>query len=731
MIDAVAWYVWLQAASLAAWPLLARALSPLDDRGWALSKVAGPLLLAWIGWLLGMVGALPYTRPVLLLLLALIAATAWWLLPRLAATRPEVSERSWLRERARTVAVLELLFAAAFILFALLRAREPAITGTEKPMDMAFLDGFMAAERLPTQDSWLAGYGVPYYYFGFFVFATLGKLAGVGAGPAYNLAAATVPALGTVALASVGWSLARAFECGKRASLVAGVLAALFVQFAGNLSTAFELLAAEAVIPRSWGPVLGIKAFAEGVQTGVWPPDGAWWWRASRVMPNGRPDGINEFPFFSAYLADLHPHFMAVPFEVLVLALAATHLLASGRTLRSPWTQGGAALALGGLLVLNTWDIAPFWLLYLGFAWISGRGRRWRERVLLTLAAPVLGIALFAPYFVGYSGPPLGIGLVDDQTPLPTLLVLFGPQIAVLAAYGLWTRRRFGNRTDWLVSGVGGLLSLLWLGLGFSGVALLLLLAALLAPTPGLLARQSPAAQLVQVLAFFAACILLGVELIYLRDSFGTRMNTVFKFHYNAWLLAGVAAALVVARLVREARGWRIASVVLASVFLAGGLVYPLTATWQRLRADPPGGATLDGLQFLAADERAAVSWLRTQAAAQPGGRVVIVEAVSGSYTQGARMATYSGNATVLGWPGHELQWRGPIPELGRREGDMAGLYRDADPAQASAIAGRYGARYVVVGGLERQKYGEQVATRFDGILPVAYRTGGVTIYRV
>ena len=59
---------------------------------------------------------------------------------------------------------------------------------------------------------------------------------------------------------------------------------------------------------------------------------------------------------------------MALPFELLVLAVAAAHVLSRGATLRSIWTQGLAALALGGLLVINTWDIAPFWLLYVGLS---------------------------------------------------------------------------------------------------------------------------------------------------------------------------------------------------------------------------------------------------------------------------------------------------------------------------------------------------------------------------
>src|SRR5262249_48302181 len=39
-----------------------------------------------------------------------------------------------------------------------------------------------------------------------------------------------------------------------------------------------------------------------------------------------------------------------------------------------------------------------------------------------------------------------------------------------------------------------------------------------------------------------AAALVAAAELIYLRDIFGIRMNTVFKLYYQAWLLLGLAA---------------------------------------------------------------------------------------------------------------------------------------------------------------------------------------------
>ena len=35
-------------------------------------------------------------------------------------------------------------------------------------------------------------------------------------------------------------------------------------------------------------------------------------------------------------------------------------------------------------------------------------------------------------------------------------------------------------------------------------------------------------------------------EFVYLRDNFGTRMNTIFKFYYQAWLLFGMAGGYTI-----------------------------------------------------------------------------------------------------------------------------------------------------------------------------------------
>jgi len=65
-----------------------------------------------------------------------------------------------------------------------------------------------------------------------------------------------------------------------------------------------------------------------------WTPDRyLWWWRASRVlqdydMRHNPLEVIDEFPFFSFLLGDLHPHVLAIPFGLLAIAVALKNWLA-------------------------------------------------------------------------------------------------------------------------------------------------------------------------------------------------------------------------------------------------------------------------------------------------------------------------------------------------------------------------------------------------------------------
>ncbi|MDQ2807400.1 MAG: DUF2298 domain-containing protein, partial [Chloroflexota bacterium] len=204
MGEAVVWWLTLEVLGLVAWPLAWIAMQRLPDRGWAFSKALGLLLVGYGAWLLGMLQLAPFSRVSNLAVLVLLAGGAVWLVRRNeVALGREMA--AFLRQQARYWIAAEALFGLAFVLWTILRAYSPAIYGTEKFMDFAFLNSFTQGQTLPPADPWLAGYSINYYYFGYILMGTLCHLSGVDSAVGFNLANVTLfslTVLGTFGLVS-------------------------------------------------------------------------------------------------------------------------------------------------------------------------------------------------------------------------------------------------------------------------------------------------------------------------------------------------------------------------------------------------------------------------------------------------------------------------------------------------------------------------------------------------
>ncbi|MGC8855890.1 MAG: DUF2298 domain-containing protein [Anaerolineae bacterium] len=502
---------------------------------------------------------------------------------------------------------------------------------------------------------------------------------------------------------------------------------------------------------------------------------------------------IDEFPFFSFLHADLHPHVLALPFGLLAIAVALNLYLGASRGTLSlaglkihlaPLDFFFASLVLGGLAFLNTWDILIGAVLILSaYLFLRTRQAGWSEQrlwdvILLALPLCALAILLYLPFYAGFSSQLGGI-LPNLVTPTrgAHLWVMFAPLLLPLFAYFVYLRHAerlpadgknalllaggmtlflwaFSWLLSWLVlifssdlaqsvlssqgvtslgemfraaslrrlSYIGGLLTLL----AVLAPALAFLLAAIKQREPS----DGPrATSFIFLMIALAALLVITPDFVYLRDQFGYRINTIFKFYYQAWQLWSLAAAFAVALLLRNLRG--IAEVLFRTglaVLLLAALTYPVMGEWTKTNGfHPPFGWTLDDfarLQRENPDEAAAIEWLRSA----PDG--ILAEAVGGSYSQYARFSTYTGLPTVLGWPGHESQWRGGYAEQGSRQADIELLYTTPDWETAYSILQKYNIRYVIIGGLERSTYSLQ-ETKFIRYLRPVFQQGIVTIYAV
>ena len=243
--------------------------------------------------------------------------------------------------------------------------------------------------------------------------------------------------------------------------------------------------------------------------------------------------------------------------------------------------------------------------------------------------------------------------------------------------------------------------------------------------------------------------LLLGAELFHIVDSFGgawRRMNTVFKFYYQAWLLLGIVAAFALYSLLavktpnpktqrrKDKRKFlvfaplRLCVFASLSLLIAASFYYTAGALLDRSAASAEG-RTLDGLAFLkdsAPGEYAAIAWLRDEA--KPGR---IVEAVGDDYSDYGRISAATGRASLLGWKGHEVQWRGSHEAFAGREEDIAAIYSGTDAASARRLLEHYGARYIYLGSRERQTYGVSALPEYADFLKTAFQQDGVIVYEL
>jgi uncharacterized membrane protein len=221
----------------------------------------------------------------------------------------------------------------------------------------------------------------------------------------------------------------------------------------------------------------------------------------------------------------------------------------------------------------------------------------------------------------------------------------------------------------------------------------------------------------------------LGPEFVYLRDNFGQRLNTVFKFYYQAWVMFGIAAIVTLNYL--RARTNILGAVAIAGygMMFALALLFPILAVQSRAR-EYAGEPTLDGMAQMALfnpDELAAINWLRQNASPEE----VILEATGGQYSNYGRVSAHTGNPTVLGWLGHEQQWRGfSFPEPARRSPLVTDLYATNDWQRTVALLNEFDVAYVYVGNLEARDAGQAVFEKFEQNLELAYSNDSVRIYR-
>ncbi len=793
-LSAPVWLIVAEVLALSAVPVLWRLLPFVSDRGFGASKILGLACVAYVSWLVASLKLAPFERPLLIFAWLVLVAASF-----AAARGHRATFLAWLRREARLLVVVEVAFLAGFALFLFIRSANPDLWqtafGGEKPMNFAYLNAVTKSEYFPPYDPWFAGGIINYYYFGFVLVAVLIKLTGIMPEIAFNLAQPTLFGGLCASVFSLAFTLSLPARVGasvKRGhAYLAGSAAVLLVGVLGNLDAGLQVLDQLWKLGGELSPYSGgVARLAAGVLAVV---QGAHFptldfWRSTRFIGPEEVGPIHEFPYFTFLYGDLHAHQIALPITLAVL-LVGLNAMRSLRddSRRVPWPSLLIAGVLVGMLrATNTWDFPTYAAvvgLFLVLGCLPGLFRLDRRTLqTLVVAAIVFGLVLqfsFAPYLQRFQLFYNGVDPVRAKTAFSQYLTIHGLFLfigaSLFAWYGVQARRRvwaarrqrrlvpepgyyalllpmsglnaYASPAGW-AAGCGAALGLALVLAGYvtRGVVVFGIGVALAA----CLAHWRRSNRAVQAALFGVALFATLIpEIVSLQGDIG-RMNTVFKFYLQAWVLLSIAAAVALGWLVRTSardrllRQARPVWVAVIAILVLAAVAYPLLASKTKVAlrfSNMP--LSLDGMQYmdfaqyvddgknlnLPADAKA-IRWLQDNVVGTP----VVLEGRSPVYRWGSRISIYTGLPTVLGWDVHQGQQRaGYSSMIQARSLDVERAYASVSTAEALAILHKYQVGYVVVGGLERAYYPAFGLAKFSTMpeLRVVYDAEGVQMYEV
>jgi YYY domain-containing protein len=457
------------------------------------------------------------------------------------------------------------------------------------------------------------------------------------------------------------------------------------------------------------------------------------------------------------------------------------------------------SLCLGALAVINTWDL-PTYLGLIAVAFLL-RERlahgKWKLAwpAIRTVVVGGLSLLLYRSFFAHYKALYVGLGLAitRGRTTLGSFLTVWGFFLFIVITFLLVElvrqRERMGvlrlvrlvlarwealphlaelykalvhrQTSNYLLAlySLGGVL-LLAVALAALKFWVLAFVLPLIVGALLLLLRDdaSPEDLFVSLLVFTGLLVAAGCEVVYLKDHLGGdqiwwRMNTVFKFYIQVWVMLGIAAAVALPHLWARLKhwqsvGWRRAWIAGLAFLSFAALLYPIVYTPARVNdrfpgARPPVG-TLDGMAFMTVGsytwpennrielryDYAALRWLIANVKGTP----VVAEAALPYYREGGlRVATYTGLPTLLGAHQNEQRYGS---QVGERDGQARDFFNTPDISHALDLIHELHISYIYVGQLEQAVYDPAGLAKFDGMvqrgeLEVVYENERTRIYRV
>jgi len=238
---AISWYLAVQLLALIALPITLVVFRNLPGWGYGFSKAFGLIVTSWISWILLSFHVLTYNRGAVLVAMLILGYVSLFFLLR----NNRLVRTFWSDKRLRRSAYFaEGIFLATYLLWVVIRAYTPDIHGWERPSEFAYYNAVNRTELFPPYDPWISGEPLNYYYYCWHLFVSLSKLLGMETHYSYTLGIPMVT--GLVAVAAFAFAL---LATGRRRD---GLFAVVAINVMGNFDAIRQVLNNKRLFPFDW-----------------------------------------------------------------------------------------------------------------------------------------------------------------------------------------------------------------------------------------------------------------------------------------------------------------------------------------------------------------------------------------------------------------------------------------------------------------------------------------------
>ncbi len=575
-----------------------------------------------------------------------------------------------------------------FLVFLLIASFHLNIATGEKPMDLGILNYFYKHQKGMPTDIWASGSGFSYYYLGFFSWAKWLKLFSIGTD--YGL---------PLAFALNVWLFFHSLLAFFRILFGKSLLYTLMMSLMVLLMPSFEV----------------IKRIAMGSK---W--DFPFYWKTTRVF---KENLFSEYPIWSFSFGDFHPHVMNYPFIATFLAL-----LLSFKNFSRIELKYLVLIVLAGvsLSMMNIWEgifLSLFSFIFYVWSWKGLEIKSVYQRMILNpLLSVLLGVMVILPWLktllslsgsAGHFGinraPSNGIYEYYMLYGILDLIFFFSMVLLFVKKELVFKKNEYLSSLKMIVfylpAFVLGMMNPSMEAKIFSVIMLIGVLLTLI-----LVGQDQEKYIYTGLLTFASLCIVHYSENLILLD----RINSLFKPNTFSFVIFSLCASFLLMEAFQSLKKKWI-SVVYASVIAVFGFtsfvlvksIHTISYTAGKSFQTP-----LEHFRIKSPGDAKVVEWLRENANTNE----TVLEYFGSPYKyDAARISTYSGIPSYLGWAGQHVTQRGTShQELERRKVQIKRIYSKLEIDEIHQVLKKENIQYVVTGSYESQRVASPGLEKFD-----------------